>query len=377
MTTLWPSRTSAKAVMLVAPQAPPYGGMAIQARLLAKLLEQEGTPLCFFASNFPLPRALLFCNRIPLARTAIRAVAVWFKLLKQVPRVDVIHVFAASWLYFFMAVAPAILVGKLLRKRVVVNYRGGDAARFFRYWGWAAAPLLRMADVLTAPSKFLADLIQERFRLPVTIVKNILDQSVFQYRRRTAIQPKVVVARHLEPIYGVESVLLAFRAIQHQFPDASLAIVGTGSEEARLRALAGQWQLGGVSFLGHIDHRQMQRVYEGSDIFLNGSLVDNFPGALLEASAAGLVVVSTGAGGIPSMYEDGRNALLVEPGDWQALAAAVVRVLQSPALAQELIEGGGDLVGSCCWNKVRLEIYGVYGFLQDAAVAPQNAIATG
>jgi glycosyltransferase involved in cell wall biosynthesis len=349
------------AVLLVAPQAPPYGGMALQGSLLARLLREDGHSVVYFPSNLQFPKWLSFVDRVPGLRTAVRHLLTWWKLWKQVRSVEVVHVLAASWLYFFAVVAPATIVGKCRGKRVILNYRGGDADRFFRHWGRAARPIMQMADVITAPSQFLANLIRHYFGRPVTIVSNILDGSAFRFRERERIAPRLVVARQLEKIYDIESVLRAFGAIQKRYPNASLAVAGTGSEEKRLRALAGDWNLRNATFLGHVAHRDLPAIYDQYDIFLNASRVDNFPGALLEASAAGLVLVSTAPGGIPFMYEHGKNALLVTPGDWEGLARNVELVLESPALARQLALAGTDVVRSCEWAAVRESIYDTYG----------------
>ena len=354
------------AVLLVAPKAPPYGGMALQAELLAKLLREDGHAVSYFASNFEFPAGLRFVNRIPGVRTLMRHLLIWPKLWRQAARVEVAHVFAASWLYFFAAAAPAVMVGKILGKRVILNYRGGDAERFFARWGFAVKTVMRMADVVTAPSQFLASVIHRHFGIPVVIVSNILDHSIFRFRERPAIRPRLVVARQLEEIYDIESVLKAFRDIQERHPDACLAVAGTGSQEGRLRALSREWGLRGASFLGHVAHDDLPRLYAEYDIFINASRVDNFPGALVEASAAGLALVTTAAGGIPYMYEHERDALLAPPGDWQALADAVETLLESPALARRLTRSGLAVARSCDWRSVRQGIYATYGLSADA-----------
>ena len=198
-----------------------------------------------------------------------------------------------------------------------------------------------MADVVTDPSQFLASVIQRHFGISVVIVSNILDHSIFRFRERPAVRPRLVVARQLEEIYDIESVLKAFREIQERHPDACPAVAGTGSQEGRLRALSREWGLRGVSFLGHVAHDDLPRLYAEYDIFINASRVDNFPGALVEASAAGLALVTTAAGGIPFMYEHEKDALLAPPGNWQALADAVETLLESPALARRLTKADG------------------------------------
>jgi radical SAM protein with 4Fe4S-binding SPASM domain len=68
--------------------------------------------------------------------------------------------------------------------------------------------------------------------------------------------------------------------------------------------------------------------------------VEGFGVALLEASASALPVVSTRTGGVPEAVEDGVTGLLVPPGDPEALAAALAKTLDDPALAARLGEAG-------------------------------------
>jgi glycosyltransferase involved in cell wall biosynthesis len=275
--------------------------------------------------------------------------------------VDIVHVLAASWLYFFAVVAPATIVGKVRGKRVILNYRGGDAAPFFHAWGWAVRPIFRMADLITAPSRFLKELIEGRFGIGVSVINNIVDTSAFSYRERAAVQPRLIVARQLETIYDIESVLRAFRAIRKRYPEACLAVAGTGSQSESLRRLAAEWDLANVDFLGYVAHEDLPAIYNQYDIFINASRVDNFPGALVEASATGLLVVSTAAGGIRFMYENGKDALLVEPGDWESLARAVERAVTTPGLALQLTRAALSMVRLCEWPAVRDSIYRSYG----------------
>jgi phenylacetate-CoA ligase len=90
---------------------------------------------------------------------------------------------------------------------------------------------------------------------------------------------------------------------------------------------------------------------------------------LIEAAAAGLVVISTGAGGIPYVFHDGVNSLLVAPGDWKAMTMAVLRVLEEAGLAPRLTLAARKIGESCSWQQVRLKVLTVYGF-DPAAIAP-------
>ena len=151
--------------------------------------------------------------------------------------------------------------------------------------------------------------------------------------------------------------------------EALLTVAGTGSQEGRLRELATAWKLD-VNFVGHVQHDDLPALYNDHDIFINASRVDNFPGALVEASASGLAIVSTSPGGIPFMYRHEKDALLVEPGDWQGLADAAERLLASDALARLLISNSLAVARACEWTAVRREVYASYAVDCGDRVAP-------
>src|SRR5438552_3505553 len=294
--------STSRRVLLVAPVPPPYGGMALQALLLQRMLRQDGLVADLMGHNQPFSSGLRFLERVLGVRTILNTVRFCLRFWRNVKHADVVHILAANGLHFLLVVAPAVFLARLRGKPVILNYRAGDADKFFKTYGWIIQPFFHMAEVITAPSGFLAGVIERHFQVPVLIVPNIVNFSLFRYRERLTFQPKILVTRHLEEIYGVESVIRAFQQVQKSFPSASLWIGGTGSQEPRLRQLVREWHLANVEFLGYVDHNSLPGIYDQCDILLNGSSVDNFPGSLMEASAAGLVGVWTNAGGIGLIY---------------------------------------------------------------------------
>jgi glycosyltransferase involved in cell wall biosynthesis len=276
--------------------------------------------------------------------------------------VETVHVLACSWMYFFFVVAPVVFIGRLRGKSVILNYHGGEADEFLRRYGLLAKPFFRMATVVTAPSEFLVQVIGRRMGVRVQVVPNIVEFSSVTYRERKPLRPRMIVTRHLEALYDVELVIRAFREVQNHYPGASLRIAGTGSRESYLRDLVSSLNLKNVVFLGYVPYRDLPAIYDQCDILLNASRADNFPGSLIEAAAAGLVVISTGVGGIPFIFENGKSALLVKPGDFAGLAAAVLRVLEAPDLASRLAKEALEACRQCDWKNVRRLLYPIYGF---------------
>ena len=102
-------------------------------------------------------------------------------------------------------------------------------------------------------------------------------------------------------------------------PDISLVMVGRdkhdGSLEETKRVAAELGVADRLQLPGGVPKEDVANWLNEGDIFLNTTHVDNAPVSVLEAMACGLCVVSTAAGGMADLAEDGREALLVRPDD--------------------------------------------------------------
>jgi glycosyltransferase involved in cell wall biosynthesis len=91
-----------------------------------------------------------------------------------------------------------------------------------------------------------------------------------------------------------------------------------------------------LTLAGSVPKQQVPEKLAEADIFLNTSGADNTPVSVMEAMACGLCIVSTDVGGIPYLLASETDALLVPPDDVAAMALAVRRILEQPALAERL-----------------------------------------
>jgi glycosyltransferase involved in cell wall biosynthesis len=162
-------------------------------------------------------------------------------------------------------------------------------------------------------------------------------------------------------MYNTECLLRAFRIIKARFPEATVSVAGDGSEAMRLRDLVSQWKLDGVKFLGPIGHDELPALYASHDIYVNSSNVDNFPGALVEAACCGLPIVTTGAGGIPSMIKHRENGIVVDLNDDMALAAGVSEIIEHPELGHSLARQARKWAEQFSWKEVFPRLLACYG----------------
>jgi glycosyltransferase involved in cell wall biosynthesis len=335
------------------------GGQAVQADRLLQAWSGDPDVRAWLVPINPTPpgpfrRAI----EIKYLRTVATQLCYWPSLLRELRYADVVHVFSASYFSFLLAPLPAVLVAKLLGKPVVMNYRSGEAPDHLRRSAIARATL-RWVDRNAVPSRFLRDVFAG-YRIRAEVIPNIVDVDRFRFRRRDPLRPRILSTRNLEELYNVACTLRAFRLVQDRYPEATLTLVGAGSEDARLRELVSALHLEHVRFAGPVPPQEIWRYYAEADIYLQTPNIDNMPSSVLEAFSSGCVVVSTNAGGVPAILTDGMHGLLVECGDHEGAAAQILRLLDEPDLVRRLTAEARRSCEQYRWQPVRTQWLTLY-----------------
>jgi glycosyltransferase involved in cell wall biosynthesis len=132
--------------------------------------------------------------------------------------------------------------------------------------------------------------------------------------------------------------------VLERFPAARFLLFGRGpledsiQERVRRRELTEAVQLPGFQ-------EDLPALVGCFDLLVHPAYDEGLGIILLQASAAGVPIVSSPVGGIPEIVEDGRNGLLVPAGDADALADALIRLLESRELRRRMGEAGREIVG--------------------------------
>ncbi|HEX4936317.1 MAG TPA: glycosyltransferase family 4 protein, partial [Gemmatimonadaceae bacterium] len=291
-------------------------------------------------------------QRVKYVRTLVTSIAYGWSLLRRLRHVDVVHAFSASYWSFLLAPVPAMLVGRLFGKLVVLNYRSGEADDHLANWR-TAVPLLRLADAIVVPSGYLVDVFA-KYGLQAESIVNFVETDHLTHRSRDVLVPRFFSNRNLEPLYNVACTIRAFARIQRALPEATLVVAGDGSERRSLEALVAHLGVTGVTFVGRVSPREMGALYAAADVYLNSPDIDNMPNSVIEAFAAGLPVVTTDAGGIPYIVRPGDNGLMVARDDDAALAEQALRLFREPGLARRLTEAARrECLARYTWPMVR------------------------
>ena len=344
-----------KRICFIGPYPPPYGGMAIQLKKLVENLSREGLEITLIKANQTIPKIF----DIKGVRTSINFFCYFFSLFKKIPNVDIIYIFGASHLYFFLIVTPAVLFGNLFRKKVFVNYRGGGPQNFFaKYRSFIRFVLERSCIIV--PSEYLQKIFKEYLDLDSNIIPNFTYLDDFRYRERKNLKPFLLCTRNFQDIYDIPCVVKAFNMVVDIFPNAKLGLVGDGPEKDKILKLIKKLKLQDkVKVYGRIIHNKLPKIYDQYDIFINASKIDNFPGSILEAFSAGLPVISTNVGGIPYIVKDNITGLLIDSGDYKNLAQKTVYLLKNPEIAQKISKEARKIAELYKWDKVKKKLLSI------------------
>lgn len=163
--------------------------------------------------------------------------------------------------------------------------------------------------------------------------------------------PLVLSVGRLRAKKGFTTLIEACRILHESGRPFSCKIVGYGEQHDALAGLIARHGLGkAVQLIGRKTQEEVIALYRRATIFALPCQVasdgdrDGIPNVLLEAMAMGLAVVSTEVSGIPEVIHDQVNGLLVRPGDAQALAAAIARLLDDSSLRTSVGEAGRKTV---------------------------------
>lgn len=181
----------------------------------------------------------------------------------------------------------------------------------------------QFVDQLIVVSKALKKTIQEKFNVDSTVVYNMVGEE-FQYKHA---QPSSIVrfvtAGSLIPRKGFDILINAFAKTQLSKKDWQLNIIGAGSDKEKLQAMIEQAGLkNNIILIGQKNKKQIEDIYQKSDVFVLASRSETFGVVYIEAMACGLPVIATPCGG-PEEFVNKKNGLLVPIDDVDSLAKAL------------------------------------------------------
>ena len=328
---------------------PTFGGSGVLATELGKALADKGHNIHFITYQQPVRltgfSANIFYHEVrvptyplfdyPPYETALASTMV--DVIRN-NHLDLLHVH-----YAIPHAAAAYMAKKILEEEgrsipVITTLHGTDITLVGRDKTYApvVAFSINQSDAITAVSNNLRKETYSTFTIEkeIEVIYNFVDVARFDkkpidaFRKVIAPQGERILmhASNFRKIKRVQDVIRVFHNVNKEKP-SKLLLVGDGPERPMAEELARELGIcDDVRFVGK--QQDMEEIFAVTDLFLLPSEYESFGLAALEAMAAGAAVVSTNAGGLPEVIEQGVCGYMADIGDVQAMSNYALDILK-------------------------------------------------
>lgn len=330
-------------ILIVCNYKPGVGGISGQVEILQRKLQEEGHITEIFSTK----------------GSVLWRFGLFGRLCKIAQDYDVLHIHCCSH-WGFLPAMVGVTVGRRLGKRIVLTYHGGGGEKFFDKHTRLVRHFMTRTDANIVLSGFLASVF-DKHQLPYSVIPNIIELDDTHYRLRDTLKPNYICTRAHETLYNIPCILKAFQKVQSKLPEATLTLVGSGSEHYNLIKMSEELGLHNITFTGRVDNKDIYSYLDKADIMLSSPTVDNMPVSLLEAMNAGLLVISSNVGGVPYMVKNNNTGLLFESDNSDELATKMLWAIENQSIAITITMQAHKDVARYRWENIKDQLYTVYG----------------
>lgn len=364
----------------------PHGGVEIAASNLAFAMGQKGHEVKVFTSSIDFRDSIKKHENIIIYRYGtnfkIETANVSFNLFRKpiTHQVDIVHA------HFSTPPGELAALRYAKKKNVpfVVTYHGDPQEDFGNFLRRASVSLynkyflnkvLSYADVIISPSKYYIH--ESRFlgkyKDKIVVISNGINLEDFKIsyskeecRKKLNLSPQdkmVLFLGGLTPYKGPDVLVRAMAKIIKYIPDARLVLVGSGKMRGELEESARKLGVRNhVEFAGFVTEDIKPLYYRAADVFVLPSTMNKeiFGIVNLEAMACSVPIVASKIGGVPDVVKEGENGLLVSPKDSEALAEAIIYLLENEEVRSKMGKNGRKKVEDYSWEKIADETEKLY-----------------
>ena len=330
-----------KVIVMVGPSLNSKGGIAsvVCAYESAGLFKKW--PVIYLSSHVEGSKG----KKLAAVFTALKS----FAALLALRRVSVLHVHVAADTSFWRK-SIFIVLAYVAKRPVFVHLHSGGFPEF--YWSKCSTVQKRAVQFILDRADRIIVLSSQWWGLLEGVTKNTRITKIPNFIVEVHNQPmacereknSVLFLGRLCTEKGFFDLLEAAAIVRQHFPTFKLRCGGEGDmNKATLRIK----KLGidsNVELLGWVGDEERLKWLNSTTTLVLPSYVEGLPMAVIEAMSRGVPVVASNVGGIPDVIDDGKEGLLIRPGDVKGIANALIYLLENPVERDRLGEAGKQKV---------------------------------
>jgi glycosyltransferase involved in cell wall biosynthesis len=236
-----------------------------------------------------------------------------------------------------------LLFAKLLGIQVVTFIHGSDLVlsdKLAHQKGLFQFVYNKSSFIYVLFSDFKYRLERAGIRVPILLTTTKVSDALienYSFQTRTQVRTLLFVARIVRD-KGIFETIDTFRILKTRFPYLKLIVAGDGIELAEVQNYTEAQCVADVEFVGNVTGKELAECYAKGDVYILPTREEGMATSVLEAMAFGLPIISAPVGGILDFFENGIDGYLIDgyaPADY---AAAVSRLIESPAIIKAMSE---------------------------------------
>ncbi len=283
----------------------------------------------------------------------LRLADMLYHVLKYKNETDFVLIDTYSTFNFYYALFVSQLC-RFLRLKYIPVLRGGSLPERLKSHPKLSKFIFNSAFKNVIPSQYIKSSFMNLGYSNLICIPNSIEIKNYTFKHRNFDKCRLFWVRSFSEIYNPLLAIKILKALQDEFIEATLTMVGPDGDGMleKARNLARVLEVE-VTFTGKLSKREWIKQSEASNIFINTTNFDNMPVSVIEAMALGLPVISTNVGGMPFLIEDRQDGLLVEPDSVKAFTYAIKEIIYKPTFANTISLNARQKVEHYDWQDVK------------------------
>ncbi|MDC3284949.1 glycosyltransferase family 4 protein [Flavobacteriaceae bacterium] len=291
-------------------------------------------------------------NTSSISNKFFRLIAMCYDVIRYSKKVKYVLIDTYSTSNFYYALLTSQIC-RILKLKYLPILHGGNLPNRLKDNPLLSSLIFNNSFQNIAPSGYLKFEFEKK-GYATLLIPNVIPVSYYTFKERKKITPKLLYVRAFAKIYNPTMAIEVLKELKKTYSKAVLCMVGPDKDGTLndVQQLIDKYQLHhSVEITGVLSKDIWHKKSEDFDIFINTTNVDNTPISVVEAMALGLTVVSTNAGGLPYLIDNGKEGFLVEKNQSFEMVKKIDNIIRENS--SYIAKNARIKVNSFDWSVVR------------------------
>ena len=289
------------------------------------------------------------------------------KAFRYLPtRYKIVHIHSASYSDFYRS-GIFVLLFKLFRKKVILHIHGAEFEKFHAHNPRSVNYICHKADMLVTVSNYFVNFLKRvNLNDNVALLHNSIP-TIIAKTNNNCTHPDTLILSYFGVITGRKGIFEVLEAIaickNRLHTNIEFHIGGNGEIDRMHDTISRLGLQDTVIYDGWLGENEKKQLLEKSDIFIHPSYFESFGISILEAIGHGIPVITTAVGGITDLVTDRFNGIVVEPGNVEQIAEAIIYLANHPEERLRLGANASKHAANFCHEKIAEKLQDIYNTL--------------